>query len=309
MGGEHPGREQPDRRAVCARSSPGPGSRSRSPTWPTSLAAADIGIALEAGLPEWVAPIVAVIPGQVAALRLGELRGVDVDRPHGLRQGDADDDDRARSFVVAGRAHRGRGCSRREPWRGARAERVRARQPARVSRSAPKRAYLMSSVPETGATFTVSGDPPAARRCSAARSAARSGAGARASRTCMRWTSTRCSRPAAYAVDVAGPAGRHRRRSRSTRRRGCTPAPLHNTLSFYEDERDGPDFIRSPLRTAPGHLNDEHARTYLTPKVDGNGAFKGDLTALPELHRRRRRLVGRRRLPEVRADDELRGRR
>ena len=56
---------------------------------------------------------------------------------------------------------------------------------------------------------------------------------------------------------------------------------LHNALSFYEDERDGPDFIRSPLRTAPGHLNDEHARTYLTPKVDENGAFKGDLKALP----------------------------
>lgn len=33
---------------------------------------------------EWLAPFIAVIPGQVAALRLGELRGVDLDRPHGL---------------------------------------------------------------------------------------------------------------------------------------------------------------------------------------------------------------------------------
>src|SRR4029077_18230065 len=56
---------------------------------------------------------------------------------------------------------------------------------------------------------------------------------------------------------------------------------LHNALSFYETERDGPDFIRSALRTAPAHLNDEHARTYLTPKVDSNGGFSGDLTPLP----------------------------
>jgi glucosamine--fructose-6-phosphate aminotransferase (isomerizing) len=46
--------------------------------------AADIGIPLPPGLPEWLAPMMAVIPGQAAALRLGEIRGVDVDRPHGL---------------------------------------------------------------------------------------------------------------------------------------------------------------------------------------------------------------------------------
>jgi hypothetical protein len=38
--------------------------------------------------------------------------------------------------------------------------------------------------------------------------------------------------------------------------------PLRNTLSFYENERDGPDFIRSRLRTAPDGLSvmaNEHA--------------------------------------------------
>src|SRR6202008_2212478 len=57
-------------------------------------------------------------------------------------------------------------------------------------------------------------------------------------------------------------------------------APLANALSFYENERDGPEYIPSALRSAPGHMNDEHAMTYLTPKVNGNGAFKGDLQAL-----------------------------
>ena len=56
--------------------------------------------------------------------------------------------------------------------------------------------------------------------------------------------------------------------------------PIRNSLAFYQDERDGPDFIRTPLRSSPGHLNDEHAMTYLTPKVDGDGNFAGDLHPL-----------------------------
>jgi endoglucanase len=64
-----------------------------------------------------------------------------------------------------------------------------------------------------------------------------------------------------------------------------TPARVYatamaNSLSFYENERDGPDFIPSALRNEPGHLNDEDAMTYLIPKVDSNGNFKGDLTSL-----------------------------
>ncbi len=55
---------------------------------------------------------------------------------------------------------------------------------------------------------------------------------------------------------------------------------MANSLSFYENERDGPNFIPSALRTAPGHLNDENAMTYLIPDVTGNGNFKRDLTSL-----------------------------
>ena len=53
--------------------------------------------------------------------------------------------------------------------------------------------------------------------------------------------------------------------------------PLANALSFYQNERDGPDFIRSALRTAPGDLADENAMTYRTPPVNGDGDFKGSL--------------------------------
>src|SRR5580700_8884751 len=53
--------------------------------------------------------------------------------------------------------------------------------------------------------------------------------------------------------------------------------PLANALYFYENERDGPDFIHTPLRSAPGHLNDLSAMTYRSPPVDENGNFKGSL--------------------------------
>ena len=38
------------------------------------------------GIPEWLSPLAAVIPGQVTAMRLAELRGVDVDAPLGLQK-------------------------------------------------------------------------------------------------------------------------------------------------------------------------------------------------------------------------------
>ena len=53
--------------------------------------------------------------------------------------------------------------------------------------------------------------------------------------------------------------------------------PLANALYFYENERDGPDFIHTPLRSAPGHLNDLSAMTFRTPPVDDNGNFQGSL--------------------------------
>ena len=52
---------------------------------PAALAGADVAIRLPA-LPAWAAPIVAVVPAQAAALRLAEIRAVDVDAPHGLRK-------------------------------------------------------------------------------------------------------------------------------------------------------------------------------------------------------------------------------
>jgi glucosamine--fructose-6-phosphate aminotransferase (isomerizing) len=48
------------------------------------LAVADTALPLVRSAPEWLSPLLTVIPGQLAALRLATLKGVDVDRPLGL---------------------------------------------------------------------------------------------------------------------------------------------------------------------------------------------------------------------------------
>jgi glucosamine--fructose-6-phosphate aminotransferase (isomerizing) len=44
----------------------------------------DIGLTLLPGVPEWLTPLVAVVPGQLVAMRLAQLRGIDLDEPLGL---------------------------------------------------------------------------------------------------------------------------------------------------------------------------------------------------------------------------------
>ena len=55
---------------------------------------------------------------------------------------------------------------------------------------------------------------------------------------------------------------------------------LRNALSYYQASRDGAGYIQSAIRTAPGHLNDAHAMTYLTPNANSAGRFSGDLAPL-----------------------------
>src|SRR5262249_22034234 len=51
---------------------------------PGLLERGEVGLPLEPGVPEWLSPLLAVVPGQFAALRLAQLRGIDIDRPLGL---------------------------------------------------------------------------------------------------------------------------------------------------------------------------------------------------------------------------------
>jgi glucosamine--fructose-6-phosphate aminotransferase (isomerizing) len=51
-----------------------------------ALRRAHTRLPLVPGVPEWLSPLTAVVPGQVTALRLTELRGLDLDRPRGLQK-------------------------------------------------------------------------------------------------------------------------------------------------------------------------------------------------------------------------------
>lgn len=51
---------------------------------PRVLAAASAGLRLPLGVPEWLSPILSVLPGQLLAVGLARARGLDPDRPRGL---------------------------------------------------------------------------------------------------------------------------------------------------------------------------------------------------------------------------------
>ena len=50
------------------------------------LRRAQTKLVLAPGVPEWLSPLTAVVPGQVTAMRLTSLRGLDLDSPAGLRK-------------------------------------------------------------------------------------------------------------------------------------------------------------------------------------------------------------------------------
>jgi hypothetical protein len=58
---------------------------------------------------------------------------------------------------------------------------------------------------------------------------------------------------------------------------------ITNALNFYQNERDGANFIRTPLRTVPGHLNDKNGRVYESPDFDSNDLILGPLQATGEV--------------------------
>ena len=48
------------------------------------LGQGEVALPLVEGVPEWLSPLVAVVPGQLAAMRFAQLRGADLDSPAGL---------------------------------------------------------------------------------------------------------------------------------------------------------------------------------------------------------------------------------
>src|SRR3984957_9918038 len=146
--------------------------------------------------------------------------------------------------------------------------------------TAPKRAYLMSHRSESGQTFTVRSAQGAILFDGTV--GASLGSWNKHFRYVYPIDFDDVQVPGTYTISLAGHAPATSPSFAISPTELLYRMPLANSLSFYENERDGPEYIPSALRTAPAHLNDEHAMIYLTPQVNGEGAFKGELTSLGE---------------------------
>jgi endoglucanase len=149
---------------------------------------------------------------------------------------------------------------------------VRVHQTGYIS-SAPKRAYLMTSTASAGASFSVlnsSGSPV----YSAAIGADQGKWGTFAHVYALDFDSV--STAGTYTITVIGAISASSPSFQINTGANLYATPLANTLYFYQNERDGANFIATPLRTAAGHLNDAHAKVYFTPtfnKKDTAGAL------------------------------------
>ena len=140
-----------------------------------------------------------------------------------------------------------------------------------------KRAYLMSGAAETGATFAVKSGSTTVLS-----GAGRCGPGLveQLVRPRLRDRLRFAHDVGTYTIAVSGPAPATSVPFTIGTAAAVHLQPLRNALSYYQVQRDGPNFVPSALRTAAAHLNDATAMTYTTPSVNRNGGFRGDLSPL-----------------------------
>jgi endoglucanase len=141
-----------------------------------------------------------------------------------------------------------------------------------------KRAFLMSSDVETGATFAVR-DSGNATILSASVGSDR-GSWSAAYPHVYALDFTALSAAGTYSITVSGPIAATSPSFRVGTGSTLYSSPLTNARSFFGNQRDGASYIASTLRTAPAHLHDTNAMTYLTPHANQSGHFKGDLSPL-----------------------------
>ena len=144
--------------------------------------------------------------------------------------------------------------------------------------TASKRAYLMASADETGATFSVKNTSGA--NVFSAPIGANLGTWSTSYPDVYALDFNSVTTPGTYTIVTSGPIAGSSPSFHIDTDTNVYSGALSNALSFYQNERDGANYIPSGLRTAPGHLNDASAMTYLTPNMNSSGRFSGDLTPL-----------------------------
>ena len=153
---------------------------------------------------------------------------------------------------------------------------VRVNQVGYVS-GASKRAYLMASGAEMGATFSVKNSSGATVFGPAA-VGVNLGSWSSSFPDVFALDFDSLITAGTYTISVSGPIAASSPSFKIDTAANLYTSTLGNSLYFYQNERDGQNFIATPLRSAAGHLNDASATVYVTPPMNNNGRFSGSLT-------------------------------
>jgi endoglucanase len=131
---------------------------------------------------------------------------------------------------------------------------------------ASKRAYLMASGTEAGATFTVKNASGTA--VYSASIGQLLGSWSSSYRNVYALDFDSVSAPGTYTISVTGPLNANSSSFRIDTGGSVYGGALSNALSYYQNSRDGANYIPSALRTAPAHLHDQTASVYFSPTFD-----------------------------------------
>ena len=142
---------------------------------------------------------------------------------------------------------------------------------------ASKRAYLMSSSAESGATFVIKNSSGSTVFGPTA-IGANLGSWSNSYPDVYALDFDSFVTAGAYTISVSGPVAASSPSFKIDTETNLYASILGNSLFFYQNERDGANFIATPLRTAAGHLNDQSATVYVTPKMNNGGRFSGSLS-------------------------------
>jgi len=156
------------------------------------------------------------------------------------------------------------------PAAGAASAYVRVSQVGYEAANAPFQAYLMSTAPETGATFAVINSEGATVYSGPIGALLGSWSNSKELQYDVYALNFAAPGGDIYTIEVSGPVAATSPQFAVNSPEVLYPGLLLNTLWFYETERDGPNYIPNALRTAAGHLNDQNATVYQTPPLNKN---------------------------------------
>ena len=134
--------------------------------------------------------------------------------------------------------------------------------------TAAKRAYLMASASESGATFAVKNS--SGTTVYSAPIGAKLGKWSRNYPDVYALDFDSVTTAGAYTIVITGAIPATSPTFSIDTPLDLYSTPIANALYFYENQRDGPNYIPTPLRSAPGHLNDSNANRDVGSRTNVN---------------------------------------